>query len=183
MAYRIDNTPPPKPENMLPKFEMRNGAIIDIAFPCFYLDVITAHDSHYHDHVGWPAPNYPGQACQYIDGVPFHEHANEFERIDFTHPHPINLTSEYEGYTDTYVVLDEDVQGLTLSTEFDDDEPNVIHLRVKALLDFFEDKPKEYRFTVFVHAPARTYEDKQWPERIDQVIRGVIAVLPGNIQE
>lgn len=182
MAYRLNNTPPPKPENMLPRFEVRNGAIIDIAFPCYYLDVLVAHDSHYHDHIGWPAPNFHGQACQFIDGLSFHEHAKKFEHIDWVHPHPIDLLSEYEGYDAAYVTTDEDVEslGLTLSARLDESEHNVVYLRAKANLDTFEDKPKDFRFTVFLHAPARTYQGNLELEKMDQVIRGMITVLPGT---
>jgi len=181
MAYRLDNTPPPKPENRLPRFEVRNGAILDIAFPCYYLDVVTAHDSNYHDHLGYPVPNYHNPSCQFVDGIPLYEHAGEWEHVDFNNPHPIDLSSDYEGYTDAYVVMDESVDGLTASASFDADETNVIYMRVKANLEFFKDKPKEYRFTLFIHAPARTYQGKAEKEKIDQVIRGMIVVLPGNI--
>ena len=170
-----------KPEDRLPRFEVRNGAILDIAFPCYYLDVLTAHDSHWHDYKGWPAPNYHGTACQFIGGIPAYEHAGEWEWVDMFHPHPIDLLSDYEGYTDAYVVLDNDtVDGITVSTWFDEDEPNVIYMRVKANLAFFEDKPKEYRFTLFAHVPEHEYQGKTEREKIDQVIRGKIVVLPGD---
>lgn len=182
MGYRTLDIPPLKPEDMLPMFEVRNGAIVDIAFPCFYLDVVRAHDSHYHDYINWPAPNYhPGPPCQFVDGIPLNEHAGEYEKVDFLNPHPIDLLSYYEGYTDAYVVMDQDVAGLTVTARIDEDEPNVIYVRAKANMAFFEDKPLEYRFTLFVHAPARTYHDEPQLERIDQVIRGKIVVLPGNV--
>lgn len=177
MGYRYDNTPLPKPEDNLPKFAVRNGAILDIALPCYYLDVVTAHNTDEHDHLGWPAPGKkPDDICQY----PLRMRTGEYEWIDFSNPHPIDLKSNYEGYDAAYVVMDEDVSGLTASASIDDDEPNVIYVRFKAELDFFEDKPQDYRFTVFAHAPARTYQAKQQQERMDQVIRAMVTILPGK---
>jgi hypothetical protein len=157
---------------MLPRFDIRNGTIVDIAFPCFYLDVIDEHDTKYHDHKGWPSPTHPDHICQYP--------GSGFERIDFDNPHPINLTSEYEGYDEAIVVMDETVPELQLMARIDEEETNVVYLRAKASFDMFEDEPKEYRFTLFVHAPARVYRGKQEYERLDQVVRGIIVVLPGN---
>ena len=182
MAYRLDIPKPPNPEDALPVFQVRNGAILDIAFPCYYLDVIQAHDSHYHDYIGWPAPNYHGQACQFVDGLPFHEHAKEWEHIDWVHPHPIDLTSYYEGYDSAYVAVDEVISGLTLSAQLDTNETNIVYLRAKAALATFTGDPKECKFTVFLHAPARIYQGIQQQEKIDQVIRGKILVLPGSKQ-
>lgn len=181
MAYRLDNTPPPKPEDMLYKFQVRNGAIVDIAFPCYYLDVLQAHDSHYHDFMGWPAPNYPGQACQFVTGLS--ENAGEYEVVDFTDPHPIDLTSDYEGYTEAYVVLDKEISGLTVSAWIDEVNTNVIYMRIEAAIDFFEDKPQEVRFTLFAHAPEHTEDEITVKEKISEVIRAKIAILPGNITD
>jgi hypothetical protein len=145
---------------MLPRFFVRNGTIVDIAFPCLYLDIIDrCEDANYHQHVLWPIP---------------------YAFIDAAHPHPINLTSEYEGYDEAIVVLDKNVPELELTARIDEDETNVIYLRAKASFDMFEDKPKEYRFTLFIHAPKRIYQGKQEYERLDQVVRGIIVVLPGN---
>lgn len=173
MGYRFDNTPPPKPEDMLPRFAIRNGAIVDIAFPCFYLDVIAGHDTKYHDYIGWPSPNHSDKSCQYP--------GYGYERIDFDNPHPIDLASYYEGYNDAIIIMDDIVPELEVTARIDDDETNVIYMRIKANFDIlFEDNPLEYRFTLFAHAPARTYHDEQQDERMDQVIRGIIVVLPGN---
>lgn len=172
MGYRFSDQPKPNPEDMLPRFEVRNGAILDIAFPCFYLDVIDEHDSKYHDHVGWPSPTHVDCICQYP--------SSGMERIDFENPHPIDLTSYYEGYDEAIAVLDETVSELTLTPSLSSDESNVVYLRAKAEFAAFEDQPKEYRFTLFLHAPARTYHNEQQQERMDQVIRGIIVVLPGN---
>ena len=152
MGYRKNDIPPKKPEDTLPRFEVRNGAILDLAFPCYYLDVVPAHDWHYHDHIGWPAPNYPGEACQQLPHIKGEYKHGEWEYIDFNAPTPIHLTSAYEGYDSAYVVF-----------------------------DALEDKPQDFRFTLFVHAPARTYQGKQQYEKSDQVIRGIITVLPGTI--
>ena len=177
MGYRFDDKPPMKPEDALPRFEVRNGAILDIAFPCYYLDVVTAHDSDEHDHAGWPAPGRVDNICQ----LPHHQRVGEWEWIDFENPNPIDLTSNYEGYDAASIIMDETVSGLTASARIDTDETNVVYVRFNANLEFFEDKPKEYRFTVFVHAPARTYQGKSQLEKMDQVIRGMLVVLPGNI--
>lgn len=181
MSYRRNNTPPPKPEDNLHRFEVRNGAIIDIAFPCFYIDVVPVHDSHYHDHVGWPSPHHPGHSCQRLPHIPAQYHAGDFEYFDLDNPHPIPLTSNYEGYTDAYVVLDNPIDGLTVSAWLDEDEGNVVRMRAKAAVATFEDKPKDCRFTLFIHAPARTYDGKAEQERIDEVFHGMITILPGAI--
>ena len=176
MGYRFDNKPPIKPEDKLPRFEVRNGAIVDIAFPCYYLDVVTSHNSDEHDHLGWPTPTRPDATCQW----PFHRRTGEWEWIDFENPHPIDLTSDYEGYDSAEVIMDEDITELTMTASLDSNESNVVYLRVEANFDLFEDKPKEYKFTLFAHAPARTYQGKAELERLDQVVRGIIVVLPGN---
>lgn len=170
MGYRKEDIPPLKPENALPMFEVRNGAWADIAFPCYYLDVHPAHDRDIHDFFGYPNPRHPDRSCQEIGAMPHHEHIMFYEWIDFFHPHPIDLTSEEEGYEEAAVILDEPTEGLTLRAEIDDVETNVVMLHVSANLEFFEDKPIERRFTLFVRAG----------DRMDQVVRGVISVLPGR---
>lgn len=179
MGYRRNNTPPPKPENHLKRFEVRNGAIIDLAFPCFYVDVLPVHDSHYHDHIGWPDPHTPGVACQKLPHIPGQYFPGEFEYFDMEHPHPIELTGDYEGYDSAAIVFDKAEEGLTATAWLDEDEKNVVRVRVHAALDYFEDKPKDFRFTLFIHAPQRIYDGEEEQERIDQVFRGVITVLPG----
>jgi hypothetical protein len=160
MGYRYKDEPKPKPEDMLPRFSVRNGTIVDIAFPCFYPDIFDRCDeANFHQHAFWPIP---------------------YALIDFAHPHPIDLTSDYEGYDEAIVAMDETVPELELTARIDEDETNVIYLCAKANFDMFEDKPKEYRFTLLIHAPARIYQGEREHERLDQVVRGIIVVLPGN---
>ena len=177
MAYRTLKERP-KPENMLPTFSVRNGAIVDLAFPCFYVDVLPVHDSHYHDHIGWPDPHHPGHSCQLLPHIHGEYHPGDFEYFDMFHPHPIELTSDYEGYTEAYVALEKPVDGLTASAWIED---NVVYARFKSAFDTFEDKPQDYRFTVFIRAPRRVYEGKVEDERIDEVFHGTLSVLPGAI--
>ena len=62
MGYR-KNDIPPKPEDMLRRFDVRNGAIMRLAFACYYTS--GGHDPDYHDYVNWPTWNYhPGAICQ-----------------------------------------------------------------------------------------------------------------------
>ena len=156
MGYRFDKKEPPKPNDLLPRFEIDNGAITTLAFPCYY---VINHASDKHDHWGWPTPDRIDAICQDVDG----------ETVI-----PIDLKDE--GYNSFRIVFDNSDIDITSEVSVDDDEPYTIYLWLQALYsDFTEGDPKEERFTIF----AATTDTE--PERLDKVIRGVIVVNPGAI--
>lgn len=172
MAYRLDNTPPPKPENMLRRFAVRNGAVMRASFGCYYLS--EGHDPDYHDYINWPAPNYhPGDICQmkFPRDLPrWIRDISDFKPIDLD---PIHLLEE--GYSDVAIAFDDpdfasnvDVMSCTI----DEDDDYIVRLKVLAHFTLFEDKPKESRFTLFVK--------KEDGSTIDAVCHGIMVVLPGS---
>jgi len=170
MGYRTLDIPP-KPEDMLPRFEVRNGATLKVSFGCYYLGV--GHDPHFHDYMHWPAPNYhPGPICQmhpprdiprWRECFPYPKLPGKLEHIDL----------EDEGYTSVEIVWDDDdvLDSCTCSADFSDDSDNVIEISVDTAFDAFQDKPLEHRFTVFVGGDSVGK---------DAVCRGIMVVLPGN---
>lgn len=167
MGYRFEHTAPPDPEMFLPRFEMRNGTITDLAFPCFYLDVISEHDSKYHDHIGRPDPTHRDCICQYPD--------SGYEWIDFDNPHPIMLDSEEEGYDEAIAIFDEDISE-SIEVECSIGEHNTVYMSVRPMIEDMDGKPAEYKFTLLIHSTSTETRS----EKMDQVIRGIIVVLPGS---
>jgi len=171
MGYRTLDKPP-KPENMLRRFAVRNGASIRIAFGCYYLS--EGHDPHYHDYIHWPAPNYhPGAICQMrpIRNLPRRiENMIDLKPVGLDHIHLIE-----EGYTQAAIAFDNpEFEGNVDIVDCLIDEDDDYIVRVKALthFDLFEDQPKESRFTVFIK--------KQDGSEIDAVCHGIMVVLPGS---
>jgi hypothetical protein len=171
MAYRYHSENPPKPEDMLIRFAVRNGATLRSRFRCYYLKKKEVHDPHWHDHINWPAPNYhPGPICQmklpreYDPRRPFHW-LRRYEDLD-----EIHLTEE--GYTQAFVTFeDEDnAQFLEANAWIDGEEDNAVHMVVYAGFPSFSDKPVDVRFTLFVQNGYIT----------DAVGHGIITVLPGR---
>ena len=172
----------PKPEDMLPRLAVRNGATLKVAFDCFYFDPKPTHDPHYHDHIGWPAPNYHFGICQMLPP------RNENPRRHF---HPIMRTMDdvspidlgEEGYTGFEVAYeDEDIaEDLTTRIDIDDTEDvNVIRMQVDTALPSFSDKPKETRFTVFAAKEVTDDEDTILYTIKDELLHGILTILPGN---
>lgn len=171
MAYRLDNTPPPKPENFLPKFAVRNGATLRVALGCYYLT--EGHDPHFHDYINWPAPNYhPGAVCQMtpIRNLPRRiRNLADFRAVEMERIHLLE-----EGYTNVTLKFDDSdfaSHVANISCEIDPDDDYIIRMTLSARFDLFEDKPKESRFTLFACRPS--------DDRHDAVCRGVVSVLPG----
>lgn len=165
MSYRYNNVPP-KPENMLPKFDIRNGAIMRLAFGCYYLAL---HDRDRHNHIGWPSPNHPDHICQ-IGRTKFsiRHHCSRYTLVG----DEVDLISE--GYDTVAIKFDDpDIAAHleVLEAYIDEDNPYLIRLKIHADLDFFEDKPKETRFTLFI--------ENNVEQMIDAVCHGFITILPG----
>lgn len=170
MGYRtIDK--PPKPEDMLRKFDVRNGAIMRVAFGCYYSS--NGHDPHYHDHLNWPAPNYhPGPICQMApprDKYRWLPYPTMRKPVQLE---PINLSDE--GYTTFVVTYEDEDLAYYLTTEawLDEDEDNIVRMSVYADFPTFSDKPKELRFTLFAIKSDRS--------AIDAICHGIVSVLPGS---
>ena len=170
MAYRTLDKPI-KPEDALRKFAVRNGAIMRVTFGCYYSG--HGHDPHYHDYINWPAPNYhPGPICQ----MP-----SPRDKVRWTDGHvpnqPIHLSPIHlidEGYDEVAIAFDDSeiAEYLDANVTIDEETDNYIRMRVHANLPYFEDKPKETRFTVFAK--------KSDGSAIDAVCHGFVTVLPGS---
>lgn len=164
MGYRFcDN--PPKPEDYLPRFAVRNGAVLTAAFGCYYLK---GHNPKLHDHIGWPNPEHPDMICQELSNMKLYGlkcKTAELEKIDL----------KKEGYNQVGLAFDDDTLDLeSLHPEcwIADDDINIIKIKLYAHFPIFEDYPKDLKFTLFV---AKDNE-----LAIDAVCRGVITVLPGS---
>lgn len=163
MSYR------PKHEHFhdqLRRFDVRNGATMRLAFMCFYY---RNHDSHYHDHVGWPEPKQHDMSCQmppYPGPAPWLPRQKVYP---LNYLEPINLMNE--GYTDVYVEYEDDEIEQYLTTESYIDEHDVVRVQVTPNLPVFTDKPKEARFTAFIANSDGRY---------DAVCHGAIIILPGS---
>lgn len=169
MGYRTLDKPP-KPEDLLRRFDVRNGAIMHVTFGCYYSK--NGHDPHYHDYINWPAPDYhPGLPCQ------MHPPRSPFRWLQPITGNPIQLDPidlVDEGYNEATVVYDDPdiAQYLDTDAEIDADDQNLIRMNVKASLPTFEDQPKEARFTLFIKRSDGL--------AIDAVCHGIVVVLPGS---
>lgn len=164
MGYRFADNPP-KPEDMLPRFAVRNGATVRISFGCYYL---RSHDRKLHDHIGWPYPTHPDAICQEAFNMNlYHGNTADLEEIHL----------EEEGYDSFDIVFDDwdDIESYIDGwISLDNEDDNIIRMRITATFPAFEDKPKEHRFTVFA--------GKEGNDNFrDAVCRGILVVLPGTV--
>lgn len=171
MGFRYNTTPPPKPEDHLRRFAVRNGAIMRVSFGCYYFS--RGHDPRYHDYINWPAPNYhPGEICQMDPPrsiAPWMRNPKPGMPIQLD---AIHLTEE--GYTDIAVSYEDSDNAAYLTTEawIDEDDDYIVHMKVNANFATFSDKPKDLRFTVFAK--------KSDGSAIDAICHGIVTVLPGS---
>lgn len=171
MGYRYNiptdkNGEPPKPEDMLPRFEIRNGAILRIAFKCRYL-------LHNHEHPMYVYPHIAGDVA--LLRRENHRPYDRLSQAEFpVKSEPINLLSEEEQYqSNAYVMIEEDDGYITVDSAFiDGEEPSIIRIALNVQYPEFHDKPIEKRFTVFISSESR--------DRIDAICHGMIVVLPGK---
>lgn len=189
MAYRFDNTPPPKPELLVPKIDVRNGGTTIVAFPCFYLEMekpVDWHDHHVHDHIGWPSPNHPDHICQklpdytkppYFNGV--------YGYVDMDKVTPIHLIEE--GYTQAILRMDsmdtaEKVSSSSVNHRayISEDEDWVVKIEFNPMLAEFKDKPIDFLFSLFVYSPESMDGSSTTIGTYDEVVRAMLTVLPGN---
>ena len=161
MGYRRNE--PPKPEEHLRRFPVRNGAIMRIAFACYYM---SGHDSKMHDHLGWPNPDNPDCICQMVSNLKLYKMKDK--TVEFE---PIHLIEE--GYSNAIISFEttEDSVWLTADAWIDEEEDNIVKVSIEAGLPEFSDKPKDIRFTVFVIGDDGT--------AIDAVCHAMMTVLPG----
>lgn len=163
MGYRFNDNPP-KPEDHLHRFAVRNGATAKIAFGCYYL---MGHDSKMHDHVGWPSPDNPDHVCQIQSN--FRLYGLKEKTVNLQEIHLIE-----EGYTETSIEFDdqENAQYLDASTWIDEDDDNIVRVKIDTDFPMFEDKPIDMRFTVFVRNDEA--------DVTDAVCHGMLTILPGS---
>lgn len=162
MGYRYCDKPF-DPEDHLPVYVVRNGAILRMSFACYYLN---AHDSKRHDHEGWPNPDNPDHICQITSNMKFFAYPDRTANLD-----EINLTEE--GYNVVSVVFDDGTAyDADTTATIDSVDPNIIHVTHATnvpLSSFVNNKPIDRKFTLFVRNQTNT----------DAVCRGIIRVLPG----
>ncbi len=167
MGYRYG--PPPKPENMLHKFDVRNGAIMRMAFGCYYAE--NGHNRAFHDYVGWPDPRNPDHICQVKPVYDRHWHPfpNSKRPIKMT---PIQLLDEGYRYVSVSFEDEEIAQHIIVTrAEIDSEDQNIVRVSMRADFPVFHDKPLQTRFTVFIADELET--------TIDAVIHGIVVILPG----
>lgn len=178
MSYRHLHKPP-SPEQMLPRYPVRNGATLRLTFDCFYFDPGHAHDWHYHDHVNWPAPGYKhGDACQMAfprDVDPrIPGHAVVVSSDDYT---PINLPEE--GYSEIQLVFEDTSHSShitwTARIDTDGDGPNVVKFVIGVNFPTFSDNPVDLKFTAFIKGTDSETGDAM----CDALCHGILSVLPG----
>jgi len=164
MGYRFDDKPL-KPEDMIPRFAVRNGATAKIALGCYYLG---KHDSKLHDFLGWPNPDHQDMICQELNNFRLFNKKDKTVELE-----EIHLTEE--GYDEVAIAYEDSEYAQYLITEaaIDEDDDNIIRVKVTANLPEFTDKPIDVRFTVFVRKTSETM--------IDSVCHGFISVLPGAV--
>lgn len=176
MGYRYnipvdENGEPPKPEDHLMRFDVRNGAVMKLTLDCRYCtkDI---------DHPFWIWPRYPGDSAvaRKSDGYPWYK----FRDIRWPYENtPIILNSDEEFGDSAYVgIMFED--NAPLDAEYihwrgwvDPDTPNLIKILVKTDFPVFEDKPIENNFTIFI---ARRDDEYM----VDAVLHGTLVILPGR---
>ena len=164
MGYRFNDNPP-KPEDHLYRFAVRNGATARITFGCYYLG---KHDPKLHDFIGWPNPDNVDAICQEISNFKLFGKKNKTIELQ-----EIHLAEE--GYDEVAVAYEDSEYAQYLITEshIDEDDDNIIRVKVTANLPEFSDKPIDVKFTVFARKSSET--------RIDAVCHAIISVLPGPV--
>ena len=178
MSYRIKDHPRPRPQRSVVdiatpiKVFAHNGTTEYIAFPCWYQEIhrpIRAHhhDHHWHDHVGWPAPDHPDHCCQlwapdrHCCSLGKHHECSPHCKhyIDYSNVSPIHLLSEYEGYTGASIAWATDnglaPTGIAATASIDPEEDWVVRVNLDIHDGAAVKEPQKYKFTVFVNAPAR----------------------------
>lgn len=163
MAYRFSDKPP-KPEDHLHRFPVRNGAIMRLAFACYYMH---GHNPDLHDHLGWPNPDRPDAICQERSNMRLYR--MKHKDIELQEIHLLE-----EGYTEVAVSFEDEELSQNVSVEawIDEDDDNIIRMLVETNFPTFSDEPVDLRFTTFIK--------KGDGSAIDAVCHGMITVLPGS---
>ena len=89
MGYRF-NDKPPKPEEHLRTFDVRNGAQMRATFGCYYAH--KGHDPKVHDYYGWPDPRHPDDICQMLPDFVHPYHNKDKRPLSFQPIHLLNFT-------------------------------------------------------------------------------------------
>lgn len=174
MGYRV-NKIPPKPEDMLPIYSVRNGATLYADFECYYMEPKVGHDPHLHDYLGWPDPHHPDEICQMPSPRDRFRWRSDGAIMIPSDPVPIDLTNE-EYNEELLVVFDHPDELIMAHAWIDDELPYLIKMVISPQLPMFEDKPIEKRFTLFAR---RSVEGSQDQYLQDAVVRAKLVILPG----
>lgn len=181
MGYRVEKKPP-KPEDLLPEYPVRNGATLYADFECYYVEPKMGHDPHKHDYMGWPDPHKIDTICQMRPPRDRFRWRYDGAIMKPDEPVPILLYSkdediDDEGYEqDLEVVFDHPDERIMAAAWIDKDIPNLIKLVISPQLPMFEDKPIEKRFTLFAKRPL-----DEGPSGLlsDAIVRAKLIILPG----
>jgi len=193
-SYRIKPRPFPKPHRSLQdtatpgEVWVHNGCTADLAIPCWYLEVhppirLHPHDTHYHDHIGWPSPNHPDHICQRWapdeHNLPFelrHETTRPRWLLDPKYIAPIHLLSEDEGYSSVTVNWLSDHNGVTAVGWIDEVEDWVVRVRFDVASPNALEEPLDLKFAAFVNSTGD--EARGLSARRDLVLLGTLHILP-----
>lgn len=131
-----------------------NGSTIDVAYPCWYNEIKfpeRLHHKDWHDHVGWPGPNYPDHICQqsfhHKHGYPYNPHAHHY--VDLQQLIPIHLTEE--GYEDVIVQTAITIPGLTAEGYIDTENDWVVRVHFDSQISQDIDNVLETKFAVRIN--------------------------------
>ena len=176
MAYRNIEKPKVDPEELLPRYPIRNGTSMMQRFECFYIDPKPKHDPHYHDYLGYPNPHYHHDSCQMKPARDIDPRLGPAFLVGPDDLVPLDLTEE--GYNDFFMSYEDATLGAKLTTDIRKDslESNVVNLYVLAELDLFTEGTQDIVFTLFA---KRT--DNNGLVHKDALVHGIITVLPGSL--
>lgn len=165
---------------------IQNGAIANLAIPCWYHLVrhpqhTHVHDREWHDHIGWPNPGSTDKSSQdayLLKDAPYHydedkegwNHAGRY--LDLSQFYPIHL--EEEGYTDVEIAFANPPEGLSAYGLIDDYIVRfVISTRCNAAITEDIDVP----YTVFIKGEVKTKNEPRSTR--DIVAKGILHILAG----
>lgn len=190
MGYRIGERKPKEPRRTVQgaaspsKVYMQNGATLDFAIPCWYIEAERPRPAHHHsrmhhDHVGWPAPDHPDHSCQdwdfahsccsFDDGKRRKDICRRY--LDMGLVTPIHLSEE--GYDAISIAFADAPSGLTAHGSIDAEEDWVIRVLFSAKVEEAVKDRVEVPYTIFAKGTVLG------KEACDVVASGNLVVLPG----
>lgn len=165
----------------------KNGAILNLAIPCWYYEVdhpqhTHIHDKEWHDHVGWPNPDSRDCSCQdttyaelfSVDGRLLGWRRDK-RYLDLSKCFPIHLIKE--GYTSIDVAFSEPIEGLSASGTIDQKEDHVVRILIKPQCPNAINEDIEIDYTVFANGHLGDREAR------DVVATGKLRILAGPYRQ